>query len=308
MGRLVVVGSLNMDLVVRVPRLPAPGETILGGQPRHVGGGKGANQALTCARLGAEVTMLGSVGRDENGERLLAGLQAAGVDVSAVQRLAGETTGLAIIAVDDRGANNIIVSPGANLATSPEYVDLQRRRFAEADAVLAQLEIPLETVTRAAGLAKSLGKLMVLDPAPAAPLPDALYALVDLIKPNEIELAHLTGLPTRTLAEAETAARRLLARGAGRVLATLGAQGALLVEPAGTLHVPARQDVQVRDTTAAGDSFTAAAVRLLLDGHSLAEAARFAVAVAGVVVSRPGAQSSIPDAAEVAALMPPRPA
>lgn len=304
MAKLVVAGSLNMDLVVRVPHIPAPGETILGGQPRYVGGGKGANQAFTCARLGAEVVMLGSVGQDENGDRLLAGLKAAGVDVSAVQRLADAASGLAIIAVEDSGDNCIIVSPGANLITDPAYIDRQRDLIAKADAVLMQLEIPIETVLHTARLASSLGKLVVLDPAPAAPLPDELYGLVDLIKPNEVELAHLTGLPVTSPAQAEKAAQKLLERGAGRVLVTLGGQGAVLAEPAGTLHIPARPDVRVVDTTAAGDSFTAAAARLWVDGHTLADAARFATEVAALVVSRAGAQTSIPSADEVAPLIP----
>ncbi len=210
-----------MDMVLRVPRLPVPGETILGRSLGFACGGKGANQAYTLGKLGASVALLGSVGRDENGDRLLANLRSVKVDVEAVRRLEGVPSGLAAIGVEDGGNNSIIVVPGANLHTGPEYVLAARDLIARAGAVIMQLEIPLESVLAAAKLAREMKKTVILDPAPAVPLPDELYRNVDVIKPNEIELAHLSGQPVNNTDQAEKAARLLLERGVGTRQATL---------------------------------------------------------------------------------------
>lgn len=302
MGKLLVIGSLNMDMALRVPHIPARGETILAQGLRYAEGGKGANQAFTLGKLGASVAMLGSVGRDANGERLLANLRSVGVDVSLAQRLENEVSGLAVIAVEGGGDNNIIVAPGANLRTGPDYIKASRQAISQCDAVIMQLEIPLESVALAAKMAKAMGKLVILDPAPATVLPEGLYRDVDIVKPNETELAILSGLPVGSVAEMEEAARVLLGRGAGTVVVTMGAGGALIARPSGCLHVPVPTPVKVVDTTAAGDSFTAAMAMMLVEGRPLEDAVRFAELVAGVVVGRPGAQSSIPDAQEVEAL------
>ncbi len=306
MGHIVVVGSLNQDVVITVPHLPVPGETVLSVNHTLAGGGKGANQAFTCGRLGAGVTMLGSVGKDEPGRKLLDGLATAGVAVDGVQRIAESATGRALIAVEPGGRNSIIVLQGANLLTDPAYVRRHARLIEEADIVLMQLEIPLETVRFTAHLARRMGKRVILDPAPApdVELPADLLANVDIIKPNEVELARLTGRPARDPAEAERAARDLLARGVGRVVATMGEEGALIVERGGTRHIPARVERPAVDTTAAGDSFVAAMAVLLTYGYDLEPAVRFATEVAAIVVSRPGAQPSIPGADEVAHLIP----
>ncbi|UQZ88261.1 ribokinase [Deltaproteobacteria bacterium Smac51] len=305
MGRLLVIGSLNMDQVVRVPHIPVPGETILGDSLHYVGGGKGANQAYTLGRLGASVAMLGSVGRDEHGDKLLENLSSVGVEVEAVQRLEEVPSGLAIIGVEDSGNNNIIVVPGANLHTSPDYIQSRREMIGEAQAVIMQLEIPIESVAQAAALAREMKKLVILDPAPATRLPDDLYRNIDILKPNEIELAHLADMPVTNIDEAEKAARKILERGVGTVVVTLGSEGALIVTGASSVYMPVSSAVAAVDTTAAGDSFTAAMTMMLVEGYSLEQAVEFAGQVAGIVVSRPGAQSSIPSADEVAAIKPP---
>lgn len=302
MKNIVVIGSLNMDLILRVPRLPVPGETILGTALHYACGGKGANQAYTLGKLGARAVMLGSVGRDEHGGKLLDNLRSVNVNVDSVQRLEDAPSGLAAIGVDDAGNNSIIVAPGANLRTTPDYIYAQKGLIARCDALIMQLEIPIESVAAAARLAKEMGKLVILDPAPAAALPDELYQYIDIIKPNEIELAHLSGQPVNSIHEAERATGELLKRGAGAVVATLGGEGALIAAKDRGEHIPVSQTVKVVDTTAAGDSFTAAMTMLLAEGRPLKQAVEFATQVAAIVVSRPGAQTSIPSADEVAAM------
>lgn len=303
MGNLLVIGSLNMDLVMRVEHIPVPGETVLGKGLQKVCGGKGANQAYTCGRLGSKARILGSVGADPYGSALLANLRSAGVETNAVQKLADADTGLAMIAVEDSGNNAIMVDQGANLHTDAAYINANRALIAAADAIVMQLEIPLEAVTLAARIAKEEGKLVVLDPAPASPLPDELYRNVDILKPNESELEILTGMPVRCPADAQQAARSLLAKGVDTVVVTLGDQGAVTVSTEAEVHYPAK-NAKVVDTTAAGDSFTAAMTMLLADGHSLEQAVRFAIEVSSLVVTRSGAQSSIPTAREVAGMLP----
>jgi ribokinase len=290
---IVVVGSLNMDLVARAPRLPVPGETLTGASFATLPGGKGANQAVAAARLGARTMMIGCVGDDAFGAQLRAGLQADGVDCAGVRVATGVTSGVAAIVVDDAGRNGIVVIPGANGELVAADVDACAEALAAARIVILQLEIPLATVEHAARRAKALGKLVILNPAPAQPLPASLLALADLLVPNEIEAAALAGAPVGSVDDAVAAGRRLRDAGARTVLVTLGAQGVVVVEPGGARHHPA-QAVRAVDTTAAGDTFIGGLGAALVRGLALPAAIAFAQAAAAISVTRPGAQPSIP--------------
>lgn len=298
MRKILVIGSLNMDQVLQIEHIPVAGETILCQDMKLVCGGKGANQAFTCGRLGCYVEMLGSVGQDENGNALLANLKREGVETSHIQRLPDDSTGMAVIAVEKTGNNSILVIQGANGMTDEAYISANTASIQEADAVVLQLEIPLPAVTFAAREGRRAGKLVILDPAPATDLPDELYRCVDVIKPNETELGLLTGMPVDTVEEIEKAAHCLLERGVKNVVVTLGGAGAMLVRKSGCAVFPGKK-VEAVDTTAAGDSFTAAMAMLLTEGYSLEQAIAFAMEVAAVVVTRPGAQSSIPREEEI---------
>lgn len=297
--KVLVIGSLNMDFVVRVEDMPAKGETILGRDLRLVPGGKGGNQAYACARLGLSTAILGAVGKDANGEALLASLCGAGVDVSRVERLEGACTGLAVIMVDKAGENSITVIQGANALVTREMIDRNRPLMKESDIVVLQLEIPLDTVTYAARTAKEYGKIVILDPAPAPEnLPRELLLSVDVIKPNETELSRLSKIAVdeKNLSQA---ADKLRAMGVQNVVVTLGAQGAYVLARHGMPERVMSPVVEAADTTAAGDAFTAGLAAMLAEGASLAEAARFAARVGAVTVTRRGAQSSIPTREEV---------
>ncbi len=301
--RIVVVGSINRDLVARVPQLPRPGETVLGTAFHEVPGGKGANQAVAAARLGADVTMIGRVGDDAFGERLLKSLRLHGVRTDAVQSTADCPTGLALIGVDDTGQNAITVIGGANQRLSPDDVQAHQAAIAHAHALLVQLEVPLATVTAAVAMARQHGVLTVLDPAPApkVELPAELFD-VDVLSPNQAEAEELTGVTVASVADAFHAARKLHERSARRVVIKLGDQGALASESGSEpVHVPAPR-VHVVDTTAAGDAFTAALAWALLEGLSLAEATRFACAAGTLATTRPGAQDAMPSRQDVAEL------
>lgn len=296
--RIVVLGSLNMDLVVRVPHLPQPGETIAGHSFAQVPGGKGANQAVAMSRLGARVRMVGRVGEDAYGTQLVESLTSAGVDAGMVARTAGVSTGLALIFVDDPGENVIVLEPGANQRLTPDDVRAMSAVLQGADALLLQLEVPLDTVLQAAQVAHGSGVRVVLNAAPARPLPDALLALVDVLIVNERELALISG----SRGGHEEAARLLLARGPLSVLVTLGREGSLLVAHEGTTYMPAYA-VEAADTTAAGDAFTGAYVVALLDGYDPRTCLRFASAAAAIKVTRHGAQPGLPSRPEVEAFL-----
>ncbi|MBI4279490.1 MAG: ribokinase [Armatimonadetes bacterium] len=298
MSGIVVVGSLNMDLVVKVPHLPAVGETVLGGEFATFPGGKGANQAVAAARLGAEVAMVGRVGDDAFGRALRDGLAADGVDVRHVLADPSAHTGVAFILVDAAGRNAIAVASGANMRLSPDDVAAAAEALAGARAVLLQLEVPLECVARAAALARESGALVILDPAPAVPLPASLIRLVDVIAPNEQETEVLTGIGVRSLPDAARAADALRVRGARAAVIKLGGRGAWVSAPEGERHLPALAVTPV-DTTAAGDAFCGALGAALAEGQNLLAAARFANAAAGLSVTRMGAQPSMPRRAEV---------
>ena len=300
MGALdvVVVGSVNMDLVARTPRMPAPGETIAGSRFATVSGGKGANQAVAAARLGAGTAMVGCVGDDVFGEQLRGVLQADGVDCSGLRVCKGSTSGVAVIVVDEAGRNGIVIVAGANGELSRDDVDRSEALVREAKVVALQLEVPLDTVQYAAARARALGKLVVLTPAPAQPLPSSLLRDVDYLVPNEIEAQALTGVEVASPAGAIEAGRRLLAGGARNVLVTLGAGGVVLVTLEGAEHHPAPV-VKAVDTTAAGDTFIGGLCAALVEGRSLRAAIDFAQAAAAISVTRFGAQSSIPRRGEV---------
>jgi ribokinase len=294
MGRVVVVGSANTDFVVRVPRLPTPGETVLGGAFATAAGGKGANQAVAAARLGAAVTFVARLGRDAWGDAALAGYAAEGIECHHLTRDEAHASGVALIVVDARGENLIAVAPGANAALRPGHVAAAEAAIREADVLLAQLEVPLETVAAAVALARRHGVRVVLNPAPAQPLPDTLVAGV-VLTPNETEAARLLGEgvgpePNRS---AEAAAGRLLARGAEAVVVTLGARGALVATAAGSRPVPGFR-VEAVDTTAAGDAFNGALAAALARGEALEAAVREACAAGAVAATRAGAQPSLP--------------
>jgi len=291
-ARVTVAGSLNMDLVVRAPHIPEPGETIIGGEFRTVPGGKGANQAVAAARLGAQVTLVGRVGGDAFGGLLLDNLAAAGVDHTFVTRDPQAATGVALIEVDDAGQNSIVVVSGANRRLSPADV-AAAAAIGVADVLLLQLESPLETVTRAAQVAHAQGVTVILNPAPARPVPDGLLGLVDVLIPNESETALLTGLPVGDQEEAQAAAAALRRMGVATVILTLGGRGALLAYEGGAELFPAF-DVTPVDTTAAGDAFVGGLAVALAEGRPLQEAVRWGNAAGALATTRLGAQPSLP--------------
>jgi len=304
---IVVVGSLNMDFVVGVEHLPAPGETVLGRNFQMFPGGKGANQAVAAARLGGNsvaVRMIGRVGYDVFADHLKASLSAAGVDVSAVHATKSQATGVALIWVDRSGQNSIVVASGANGELAAADVEAMRPVFRGARLALFQLETPLSTVARALALARQEGLETILDPAPAQPLPAELLAQVDILTPNETEALQLLGRPAARVAPAAAvemagALRRL---GPKTVILKLGDQGCLAHDGVAPRHVPGFP-VEVIDTTAAGDTFNAALAVAMAEGAPLEHALRFANAAAAISVTRLGAQASAPARREVDAFL-----
>ena len=294
MPEILVVGSLNADLVVRAPRFPQPGETISGEDLQVIPGGKGANQAVAAARLGASVSMLGRVGKDNFGDFLLNNLQSNHVDAQFVQR-DDASTGTATIIVDSNGQNSIVLSAGANGKVTT--ADVERASFLHHKLLLLQLEIPTLTVLRAAQLAKENGVTVILNPAPAKEIPDELIALTDFIIPNETELSLLTGMEVNDLPSTEKAARALLQRGAKNVIVTLGSKGALIVNKETSTQVDTFK-VNVVDTTAAGDAFIGGFASVL-DSSSLLDAVRYGCACGALATTKFGAQPSLPTNEEV---------
>lgn len=289
-----------MDLRVETGRLPVPGETVRGGNFRALPGGKGANQACAVARMGIRCAMIGAVGDDAFGAALLAALREDGVDVTAVRRVCGLATGVAMIAVDDRGQNQIIISAGANDSVAVNDIPAQAAQIRAAKALIVQLEIPLPVVEASLRAASGQGVMTVLNPAPSRELTDDLLGLCDWIIPNEIEASQLTGLRCGNPSDAALVARRLRERSGGRarIVVTLGDVGAWLDSPEFRGLVPGEVVAPV-DTVAAGDTFVGAFVARLVEGAGPCEAARFAGAAAAMAVTRPGAQASIPRRSEV---------
>lgn len=299
MGKILVIGSLNVDMVMKVDHMPVAGETILCDGMKLVAGGKGANQACAAGRLGTDVIMLGAIGNDAYGEMQRQSLLQSGVDVSGLLTKENVSTGTAFITVNKEGNNSIVVVQGANAQFTPEDIEAHRNLIEECEIVILQLEIPVDTVLYAVKLARKLGKIVLLDPAPAPEhFPEELYQYIDIIKPNESELSRLTGIADAQN-HLEEAVQILKDHGVKNVLVTLGGEGAYLdAENKPAVHIPAKK-VKVVDTTAAGDSFTAALAAMILDGKTLEEAAEFANQVSAIVVTREGAQDSIPTLQEV---------
>jgi ribokinase len=306
MPGIVVVGSLNMDFVVTVDRLPAPGETTLGRDFQMLPGGKGANQACAAGKLGAGAStrMIGRVGYDVFGDHLKASLSAAGVDVSGVHATRSQPTGVALIWVDGSGQNSIVVASGANHAMLASDVEAMRPAFQSARFALFQLESPIDAVVAAIKVARSEGARTMLDPAPAQPLSPDLLASIDILTPNEIEASILVGVPLGRVSreDAPQLARRLLERGPRAVVLKMGDLGCFYLDVAGEIFSPGFQ-VNARDATAAGDIFNGALAVALTEDRSVAEALRFANAAAAISVTRAGAQASVPSRVEVDAFL-----
>jgi len=299
--RILVIGSVNMDLVVRVDHVPAPGENVRGERLEMIPGGKGANQAVACARLGAETTMLARVGDDPFGRRLVEELAGAGVRTDAVSAVGGCASGAALILVEAGGENAIVITPGANGRLGPDDVDAARDLLADADAVVLQLEIPAETVARAIRLAREVGTLTVVDAGPPRlPIDEAVLG-ADVLTPNEAEAAALLGIEPGTRPP-EDLARALLERGPRAVVVKAGSRGAVVAEEGRLQSVPAFS-IEPVDTTAAGDAFTAALAVAVVEGTDLVEAARRANAAGALAAMRLGAQPSMPTAEAVAAFL-----
>lgn len=297
---IVVVGSINMDLVARVAQLPRPGETVSGQELTYVPGGKGANQAVAAARLGANVTMIGRVGDDPFGTTLLAGLQAERISTEHVAVVPNCSSGVAWIGVADDGMNAITVISGANGRLNPADVLAAESLIAAANAMLLQLEIPLETAAAASRLARRHGVRVILDsaPAPAAPLPEELMR-VDVLTPNQSEAEALTGIVVSHAAAAQEAARKLQDAGAKTIVIKLGEQGAVWLDETGLAgHVVVRK-IDAVDTTAAGDAFTAALAVALAEGATLAAAVEWACTAGTLAAMTRGAQPSMPTRAAV---------
>lgn len=297
--KIVVVGSCNTDMVVKAVRIPAPGETVLGGAFVMAAGGKGANQAVAAARLGAEVTLVARLGADPLGDEAVAGYRRDSILTDLIVRDPDRPTGVALIIVDARGENSITVALGANEALSPDDVDRAAGRIRAADAVVMQLEVPIATVERAAAIARAADVPVILDPAPAPDggLPATLLRNVACLKPNETEAERLSGIPVGDVASAERAARALQELGPRTVIITLGSQGAVVVADAAVHHVPACRVIAV-DTTAAGDAFTGALAVAVGAGASFDEAVRQGAAAGALAATRVGAQPSLPTRAE----------
>lgn len=288
-----------MDLIAYAPRLPAPGETLMGTRFQTGYGGKGANQAVAAARLGAAVAMVARVGGDVFGADMLANFAAQGIDVAHVLRTEGVSSGVAPIAVDDAGRNAIIVVAGANALLTPADVDAAAPAIRRARVLLCQLEVPLETSLRALTLAREAGVLTILNPAPAPEaLPDAMLRVSDLVCPNESEASAISGIPVTDAASAEAAGRVLVGRGARAAIVTLGAAGCLYVSASETWRAPAPVVTAV-DTTGAGDCFLGSLAFFLARAAGLRDAAIRAAAVAALSVQRPGTQTSYPYAADL---------
>ncbi|WP_288078098.1 ribokinase [Pseudomonas sp.] len=302
-AKVVVVGSLNMDLVTRASRLPRAGETLIGQSFSTVPGGKGANQAVASARLGAEVAMIGCIGSDAYGVQLRDALLAEGIDCQAVSRVDG-SSGVALIVVDDSSQNAIVIVAGSNGELTPASLQAADAVLQAADVIVCQLEVPLETVGYALKRGRELGKTVILNPAPASgPLPAQWYASIDYLIPNESEATALSGVVVDSLDSAKLAAAQLIKAGAAKVIITLGAQGALFSDGNRVEHLAA-PNVKAVDTTAAGDTFVGGFAAALAHGKSEAEAIRFGQVAAALSVTRAGAQPSIPTLHDVQGFVP----
>ncbi|MEN5017541.1 ribokinase [Erwinia sp. Eh17-17] len=292
-GKLAVLGSINADHILNLTHFPRPGETVIGKQYQVAFGGKGANQAVAAGRSGADIAFIACVGEDDIGERIRQQLVNDRIDVSPVEAVPGDSTGVALIFVNGEGENTIGIHAGANAALTPARVEQHQQVIADASALLMQLESPLESVLAAARIAHQHQTQVILNPAPATALSDELLSLVDMITPNETEAQILTGVAVNSDEDAARAAAVLHDKGIATVLITLGSRGVWLSEQGSGQRVPGFR-VEAVDTIAAGDTFNGALITALLEQRPMAEAVRFAHAAAAIAVTRRGAQPSVP--------------
>ena len=299
--KIIVVGSSNADMVVKTDRIPAPGETVTGGQFMLALGGKGGNQAVAAARLGGDVVLISRIGADMFGDKALLGYEQEGINTQGIIRDTKNATGVALILVDETGENLISVASGANHFLSPDDVKKTEKEFANADVVVVQLETPLDTLAYAATLANKYNIPLILDPAPApaTPLAGSVLNAVMCIKPNENEAQRLTGIVVNDERSAQKSADVLIGQGVKNVIITLGTQGSLVVEKSGEGTLVPAEKVSAVDTTAAGDAYSGALAVAIGQGKSLVEAAVFATKVAAISVTRMGAQPSLPTIDEI---------
>lgn len=293
MGKILVVGSLNLDLVCQVKYHVRTGETIFGSDLKQFPGGKGANQAYAASSLGGHVEMLGTVGKDDSGKMLSDNLKSVGVNVDHLQWVNSQATGTAFISVNQEGNNSIIVIPGANLTCNTAYIEKYISSIEQSNIVLLQMEIPTETIYYTIEKAREKGKTIIVNPAPAQEIPTHILKKIDYLTPNESELELLSGMPCNTVEEIESAAVSLLSKGVKNIIVTLGDKGALYMNGESKSYVPGHKVTAV-DTTAAGDCFNGAFAVALSEGLDVKEAIHFANKAASISVTRVGAQSSIP--------------
>ncbi len=296
--KITVIGSSNTDLVVKAPKLPAPGETILGNEFVIAAGGKGANQAVAIARLGGEVTFIAKLGTDDFGDQSMENFKKDGLHTDFVFRDKESPSGVALIFVDDSGENMIVAAPGANAKLTPDDIDKARESIKKADIIVLQLESPLDSVEHAIDIAREEGIPVVLNPAPGKKLSPEFIAKVDYLTPNETEAEILTGVKVIDDETAKKAGKILLDYGAKNVIVTLGKRGAMVVIKEESILMPAFE-VKAVDTTAAGDAFTGGLAYALASGRELKKAVRFANAVAALAVTKMGAQPSMPKREEL---------
>lgn len=292
-NKIIVTGSMNMDMVVKTSHIPEPGETVLGGTFFMNPGGKGANQAVAVARLGGDVAFIGKIGDDVFGKQSSQLFDEEGVDIDGIRSDPDAPSGIALITVDESGENSIVVAPGANANLEPEDVEKSFNRYPAAKILLIQLEIPMETVKFAAAYAKRRNMVVILNPAPANTLIPGMFHLIDIITPNVHEAEMLSGVKITNMASAEMAARAIHRQGVSNVIITLGRQGAVLLEN-DLFHCIPAEEVETVDTTAAGDVFNGALAVAIAEGKQLRDAISFACRAAAIAVTRLGAQSSIP--------------
>jgi ribokinase len=302
---IVVVGSVNLDLVCKGKRIPAPGETLTGDKFQTFHGGKGANQAVAVGRLGHPVSMIAKVGDDDFGKRLRQGLRDAGVNVRSVTTTKGTASGVALISVDRKGQNSITVIPGANGTLMPQDLESSLAQIRSAGLILTQLETPLETVEHLCGLAQRFQVPLMLDPAPARALSRKILRQVAYLTPNETEACALCGIPNRDLnqAAARECAEELLGKGSANVVVKMGGRGAFVATRDGLRSMVPSFKVKVVDSTAAGDAFNGGMAVALMRGMAIEEAVRFGAAVAAVSVTRAGAQPAMPSEGDVNQLL-----
>ncbi|WP_445495719.1 ribokinase [Photorhabdus sp. SF281] len=302
-AKLAVLGSINADHILNLELFPRPGETVIGKQYQIAFGGKGANQAVAAGRSGADIAFIACVGEDDIGLRICQQLAMDNIKTSGIEVIEGETTGVALIFVNQQGENVIGINTGANAALTPEYFYRYQNIIEEADALLMQLESPLETVQLAAEIAKQNDTKVILNPAPAQKLSDQLLSLVDIITPNETEAEYLTGITVKDDSGAEKAAQILHDKGIETVIITLGSRGVWLSEKGQKGEIVPGFNVKVVDTIAAGDTFNGAFVTALLEGKAMLSAVRFAHSAAAIAVTRQGAQLSVPWRNEIDAFL-----